>query len=65
MAAKGGVIVDHKLQQDLERFFRVYLSRTEDIARALPPMLKREFDEEADLLKESILNRLEEYFRQA
>lgn len=65
MAAKGGVIVNYNLQQDLERFFRVYLSRTEDIVRVLPPMLKREFDEEADLLKQSILNRLEEYFYQA
>lgn len=57
--------MDVKLQQDLEQFFRVYRSRTEDIARVLPPMLKRKIDEETDLLKQSIVNRLEEFFRQA
>lgn len=65
MNAKGGVPVDVKLQQDLEQFFLVYRSRTEDIARVLPPMLKRKIDEETDLLKQSIVNRLEEFFRQA
>lgn len=57
--------MDVKLQQDLEQFFRVYRSHTEDIARVLPPMLKRKIDEETDLLKQSIVNRLEEFFRQA
>lgn len=57
--------MDVKLQQDLEQFFRVYRYRTEDIARVLPPMLKRKIDEETDLLKQSIVNRLEEFFRQA
>lgn len=65
MSAKGGVTVDVNLQQDLEQFFLVYRSRTEDIARVLPPMLKRKIDEETDLLKQSIVNRLEEFFRQA
>lgn len=57
--------MDAKLQQDLEQFFLVYRSHTEDIARVLPPMLKRKIDEETDLLKQSIVNRLEEFFRQA
>lgn len=67
-AEKGGVIVDHKLKQDLEHFFSVYQGRVNDnlrsglrsdVARLIGQML----DSELSLFHESVMNRLEEYFR--
>ena len=50
--------MDSNLKQDLNRFFRVYRDRTSNLVKALPIPMQKEFDEEVDLLKESIMNRL-------
>ena len=50
--------MDSKLRQDLNWFFRVYQDRTSNLVKALPILMQKEFDEEVNLLKESIMNRL-------
>ena len=59
--------MDAKLRQDLERFFRVYQSNVNDIlAQKLPTghalLLSKELDEEFDLFRTSLMNRLSEEF---
>lgn len=50
--------MDAKLNQDLNWFFTVYRDRTSDLVKSLPASMQKEFDEEVDLLRTSILNRL-------
>ncbi len=45
------------------RFFAVYDSRTSDLRALLPTPIKKELDEEFDLLKQSVRNRLDEESR--
>jgi hypothetical protein len=59
----GGFRMDTKLSQDLNRFFRIYNSRIADLLAPLPFFVKEELDEEIDLLRVSVLNRVSEEFR--
>lgn len=59
--------MDAKLRQDMERFFRVYQSNVNDIlVQKLPAshalLLSKELDEEFDLFRTSLMNRLSEEF---
>lgn len=55
------------LQNDLDRFCRVYLQNVDDTLRKLPaPMaiiLKKQLEEEFSLFRTSMLNRIEEEFK--
>ena len=51
-------MMDAKLKQDLSWFFTVYRDRTADLVKSLPAPMQKEFDEEIDLLRTSILSRL-------
>lgn len=51
-------MMDAKLKQDLSWFFTVYRDRTADLVKSLPAPMQKEFDEDIDLLRTSILNRL-------
>ena len=51
-------MMDAKLTQDLNWFFTVYRDRTSDLVKSLPAPMQKELDEEIDLLRTSILNRL-------
>lgn len=51
------------LKQDLSRFFRIYQNRVENLTRLFPPPLRSEWEEEVNLLRKSVLNRVEEEFR--
>lgn len=51
-------MMDTKLKQDLNWFFAVYRDRASDLVKALPAPIQKEFDEEIDLLRTSILSRL-------
>lgn len=60
--------MDSSLQQDLARFFRVYENDTlEILQKHLPPRvgvpIKQELDEEFELFKKSLINRLNEESR--
>ena len=48
------------LKNDIEGFFRVFESRTEELLHPLSSSAKDEWDEEISLLKQSILNRLDQ-----
>ncbi len=52
--------MDLNLIQDIDHFFSVYESRTEDILNQLPKPKQAELAEELTLLKISILNRIRE-----
>lgn len=61
--------MDIRLAQDIDHFFSVFHSNTlYDLNRLLPPVpvvkqYQAELESEIDLLRTSILNRLEEEFR--
>lgn len=60
--------MDYKLKQDLEHFFSVYQSRVSDNLRSglhpdLAHLIGQMLDNELDLFHESVMNRLEEYFK--
>ena len=57
-AEKGGGKVDAKLKQDLNWFFSVFQNRTSDLLDPLPASQRQELDDELELLRVSILNRL-------
>lgn len=59
--------MDYKLQQDLDRFFRVYRNNVCDMLHQKLPsaaamVIERELDEEFALFQTSVVNRLEEEF---
>ena len=49
---------DQYIKRELDRFFNIYRSRTEGIVSTLPSSAKAALDEELDLLRVSIENRL-------
>lgn len=59
--------MNSSLENDLNRFCRVYLNNTSDLLRKLPmpiaAVLKQQMEEEFDLFRTSIFNRIEEEFR--
>lgn len=59
--------MNSSLENDLNRFCRVYLNNTSDLLRKLPmpiaAVLKQQMEEEFDLFRTSMLNRIEEEFR--
>ncbi len=50
--------MDQYIKRELDRFFNIYRSRTEGIVSTLPSSAKAALDEELDLLRVSIENRL-------
>ena len=52
--------MDSKLVQDIDHFFALYESRTEDILRPLLRPAQDELAEELALLKISVINRIKE-----
>ena len=59
--------MNSSLENDLNRFCRVYLNNTSDLLRKLPmpiaAVLKQQMEEEFDLFRTSMFNRIEEEFR--
>ena len=59
--------MNSSLENDLNRFCRVYLNNTSDLFRKLPmpiaAVLKQQMEEEFDLFRTSMFNRIEEEFR--
>jgi len=45
---------------DIRRFFRIYQGRTSELMMQLPPSVRKELEEEIDLLRVSVLNRIAE-----
>lgn len=56
--------MDQVLHRDLEHFFRVFLNRTEGLTKDLSVKQREELEDEISLLRQSVFNRLDEYFRQ-
>ena len=52
--------MDRSVQQEINRFFNIYRGRIEDIIAPLPNSAKEELENELDLLRVSIENRLTE-----
>ena len=52
--------MDAKLKNDISYFFQTYRSRTSDLLDQLPAQVREELEEELDLLRISILNRIAE-----
>ena len=59
--------MNSSLENDLNRFCRVYLNNTSDLLRKLPmpiaAVLIQQMEEEFDLFRTSMFNRIEEEFR--
>ena len=59
--------MNSSLENDLNRFCRVYLNNTSDLLRKLPmpiaAVLKQQMEEEFNLFRTSMFNRIEEEFR--
>lgn len=52
--------MNSKLQHDIDRFFSIYQDRIGGLILPLSPAARTEMEEELDLLRTSIQNRLEE-----
>lgn len=60
MAAEGGDTMNSDVTDEIRRFFRIYQDRTSALMMQLPPPARKELEEEIDLLRVSILNRIAE-----
>lgn len=52
--------MNDRLSNDISRFFLVYQDRTENLLAQLPANVRKEFEEELSLLRDSILKRIAE-----
>jgi len=60
IAAEGGEAMGSNVTDDIRRFFRIYQGRTSELMMQLPPSVRKELEEEIDLLRVSVLNRIAE-----
>lgn len=60
IAVEGGETMNTNVADDIRRFFHIYQGRTSELMMQLPPPVRKELEEEIDLLRTSVLNRITE-----